>query len=101
MPRKRSAVWWEVWNRRHPELVDLNGFESHFTETASYLSFLANEAAFIRRVLRLNTADRLLDLGCGTGILASLLAPHVRSILALDYSEHALETARAARGGQR
>jgi SAM-dependent methyltransferase len=37
----------------------------------------------------------VLDLGCGTGILASFIAPYVRSIVAIDYSEHALEVARA------
>jgi len=36
----------------------------------------------------------VLDLGAGTGRLAGLLAPHVRSILAFDLSPHMLRVAR-------
>lgn len=91
----RSRTWWEVWNRRAPELVEFNGTERCFDDFASYRAFVANEAAFVRESLALGASDTVLDLGCGTGILASFIAPHVRSIVALDYSEHALEVARA------
>jgi len=90
----RSKVWKDVWNRRAPELVEFNGTESCFDDFPSYRSFVESEAAFVRDTLRLGPQDRALDLGCGTGLLSSFIAPHVASVVALDYSEHALEVAR-------
>lgn len=37
---------------------------------------------------------QVLDLGTGTGRLARLLSPHVRSVMAFDLSQHMLEVAR-------
>jgi len=47
----------------------------------------------IRQIVSLDGLD-VLDLGSGTGRLAYLLAPHVRSISAFDLSSHMLELAR-------
>lgn len=89
----RSLIWHPIWNRRDPDLVQFNGTESFFSDWDEYASFAEAEAEFVSRVLGLGPEDRVLDLGCGTGIIASLLAGRVQSILALDYSEHALEVA--------
>jgi 2-polyprenyl-3-methyl-5-hydroxy-6-metoxy-1,4-benzoquinol methylase len=52
-------------------------------------------ATALRRSLR--SADRVLELGCATGLMTSLLAPHVAGILAIDHS--AAYLARAAQRG--
>lgn len=48
----------------------------------------------VRRILDLDERDCLLDLCCGNGLLTSLLACSVRSIVAVDYSRPLLEIAR-------
>ena len=47
----------------------------------------------VRGILPLDGLN-VLDLGAGTGRLACLLAPHVRTMTALDLSPHMLEIAR-------
>jgi SAM-dependent methyltransferase len=94
---RRSRIWWEIWNRRSPELVEFNGAEACFSDFPSYKSFIMHEAAFVRDTLQLDGTHRVLDLGCGTGLLSSFIAPTVRSVVALDYSEDALEVARTQR----
>ncbi|GAB4334669.1 MAG: hypothetical protein Kow0099_06840 [Candidatus Abyssubacteria bacterium] len=42
---------------------------------------------------------KVLEIGCGEGIGASILAQEAASIVAIDYSEEALETAHARYGG--
>jgi cyclopropane fatty-acyl-phospholipid synthase-like methyltransferase len=73
--------------------VQFNGTESFFSDWDEYASFAEAEAEFVSSILRLGPEDRVLDLGCGTGFIASLLAARVQSMLAVDYSEHALEVA--------
>ncbi|MHA7818885.1 MAG: class I SAM-dependent methyltransferase [Erythrobacter sp.] len=58
---------------------------------------IKDEAAYeamvkqVRRVLRPN--DRVLELGCGTGSTALLLAPHVERVIATDISSKMIEIA--------
>ncbi len=40
--------------------------------------------ALVVQLCRLNPADRLLDLGCGPGLLAIAFRPYVGSVLAVD-----------------
>lgn len=42
----------------------------------------------------LEPTDRVLDIGCGTGYTTRRLAPHVREILGIDYSEEMIARAR-------
>jgi len=49
----------------------------------------------LRGILPLDGIEAL-DLGAGTGRLACLLAPHVKSVVALDVSVHMLQRARGA-----
>ena len=90
----RSEIWRGVWNDRDPGLVRMNGFESCFSSEAEYRAFVAQQARFIADTLRLDTRDRVADLGCGTGLISSILAPQVRSIAAFDFSHDALAVAR-------
>lgn len=55
----------------------------------------------IERLLRMDaihSTDRALDVGTGTGTLARLLAPHVRSVLGTDPAAALLEQARRVEG---
>ena len=45
--------------------------------------------------MQLQSSDRLLDIGCGTGIIALALSPMVRSIHAIDVSPAIVKRARA------
>ncbi|WP_170133774.1 class I SAM-dependent methyltransferase, partial [Rhodoblastus acidophilus] len=49
--------------------------------------------SFIAR-MDLSDCDSLLDVGCGNGALSVALAPHFKTILALDYSSAMLDVAR-------
>jgi trans-aconitate methyltransferase len=90
----RSGEWHPVWDRRDPGKVEFNGCEACFPDLAAYRAFVAAEARLVTDLLRFGPDDRVLDMGCGTGLLTSMVAPQVRWVLALDYSHDALEVAR-------
>src|SRR5437660_447741 len=98
MVERRGETWHEVWDRRDPAVVELNGYDRLFDNLGAYLEFVDEVAAFVSRTLRLGAEDRVADLGCGTGQLASRLAPLVTSLIGFDYSDHALEEARSRHG---
>lgn len=52
-------------------------------------------ARHMRQALALQPSQRCLDLGCGNGLLTSLLASHVNTVTAVDYSRPLLRVARA------
>ena len=49
---------------------------------------------YIATLLELGKSDHLLDLCCGNGLLSVLIAPQVREILAVDFSEALLQQAK-------
>ena len=49
---------------------------------------------YIATLLQLGKSDRLLDLCCGNGLLSVLIAPQVREILGVDFSEALLQRAK-------
>lgn len=98
MVERRGKTWHEVWDRRDPAVVELNGYDRLFDDLGVYLEFVDEVAAFVSRTLRLGAEDRVADLGCGTGQLASRLAPLVTSLIGVDYSDHALEEAMSHHG---
>ena len=53
--------------------------------------------AFVQTTLQVDDADTVLDLGCGTGMAASVIADRAARVLAFDYSEVALAVARERR----
>jgi SAM-dependent methyltransferase len=89
----RSARWHGVWNRRDPSIVGMNGWDGSCATQADYRDFASRVARIVAETLRLGSEDRIADLGCGTGVIAGMIAPQVRSVLAIDYSEHAIEVA--------
>ena len=50
-------------------------------------------SGYIAKLLRLSSSDVVLDLGCGNGILAILLAPKVKYVVGVDFSETLLSQA--------
>ena len=95
MSETRSSIWRDIWANRDPDVAEFNGYENAFADRVAYHEFVASEAAFLIETLHLGSADRVLDLGCGTGLISSLIAPHVDFVLAFDYSPDALNLARA------
>src|SRR5581483_8131269 len=71
-------------------------YQYHAVEYEALVSredYQGNILKAIQAITNLENLD-VLDLGAGTGRLACLLAPHVRTILALDLSLHMLTIAR-------
>ena len=71
-------------------------YAGHAVEYEALVSredYQGNILKAIRDILPLGGLD-VLDLGAGTGRLACLLAPHVRSVIAFDLSVHMLKIAR-------
>jgi SAM-dependent methyltransferase len=93
----RGARWHGVWTDREPDRADWNGCEACFRSMDDYETWTAKVADLICTELDLGPDDAVADLGCGTGRIAALIAPRVRSVLALDYSETVLDVARRRR----
>jgi SAM-dependent methyltransferase len=69
----------------HPRLVPIyDAFDGDRDDLVAYLN-IANELG----------ADRVLDVGCGTGCLAALLAESGRAVVAVDPAEASLEIAKS------
>lgn len=52
------------------------------------------EKPYILKLLKPNKKDKVLDIGCGTGIWMNKLAPDVKSVLGVDVSKGMLEIAK-------
>jgi SAM-dependent methyltransferase len=68
----------------------------HFDRFAELVGGPLNQ--FLQSLLPDRGGERAVDLGCGTGRHATLLADHYRQVLAVDLSAPMLELARARRG---
>ena len=66
---------------------------AEYEALVSHEDYQGNILKAMQEILPLSGLD-VLDLGAGTGRLASLLASHVRRVLAFDLSEHMLGIAR-------
>src|SRR5579875_853011 len=93
----RGQVWHQVWHDREEERADWNGYESCFATLADYERWTTKVATILRERLALGSEDTVIDLGCGTGRVAALLAPYVKQVIALDYSKTVLALARRRR----
>ena len=86
-------------------MADAAVFQPHRFRTAAR-HYLAGRPAYAPRLirlvaelLRLSERDRLLDLGCGPGVLAGAFAPLVREVVAIDPEPEMLRIAEATYGG--
>lgn len=89
--------WSAVWNERSAERADWNGYEACFADRAEYEAHVAAMTAFIAETLRVTPQDVVLDLGCGSGLIAHGMAERSSSVVAVDYSRVALDVARQRR----
>lgn len=77
-------------------LPDPQSFDGFAAQYDAAVSIERNHDFFLQHLPA--RRDSVLDLGCGTGLLASELSRHFVSVVALDISEPMLAIARARRG---
>ncbi len=95
--KERSAIWSTVWSHRDDDRADWNGFEACFDSVNAYERWVNEVSELLIERLDLGPSDVVGDLGCGTGRIAARLAPRVRTVHAIDYSERVLDVARRRR----
>jgi len=90
MPQTSNTFdWARFWTEKSTQLTD---FQATGRSTVSQLGFLRTLRA-VAMQLKLNAADRLLDVGCGTGLFSIAFADRVAEIVALDISAGMVERA--------
>jgi ubiquinone/menaquinone biosynthesis C-methylase UbiE len=96
-PVGRGEQWHSVWTDRDDDRADWNGFEACFESVDAYADWTKWIASTIVRELGITRRDHVVDLGCGTGRIASLVADDAGQVTALDYSETVLRIAQERR----
>lgn len=84
--------WWNGVSRHEGSALELDGYGA--IGAAGGAALLSAVAADIRQKLELSDTTRLLELGAGAGAIAAGLAPHVRQLVAADFSAGMLQHAR-------
>jgi len=87
---KQALDWTGFWDTKSQQATDFQATGRSVMDVVGFL-YLIRECA---RALDLQRSDRLLDIGCGTGIVALALAPHVSRISACDISPGMVDRAR-------
>ncbi len=86
-------------------MADATVFQPHRFRSAArhYLAgrppYAPRLIRLVAELLRLSGSDRLLDLGCGPGVLAGAFAPVVGEVVAIDPEPEMLRVAEATYGG--
>lgn len=93
----RGETWRSIWIERDDDRADWNGLEACFESEAAYERWTHDLTAMLIEELALTPHDVVADLGCGTGRIAALIAPHVAQVLAFDYSSTVLDVGRRRR----
>jgi 2-polyprenyl-3-methyl-5-hydroxy-6-metoxy-1,4-benzoquinol methylase len=85
-----SFDWASFWDGKSRQTTDFQATGRSVMDVTGFL-YLVRECV---RALELRSADRLLDIGCGSGIVTLALAPHVTTIHACDISVGMVDRAR-------
>lgn len=93
--QKWQAVWDETYESAQSDSDDFSGWLSSYTgEPIGEAAMTAWTDETVDRILSLHP-QRILEVGCGTGLLARRLAPHVEHYLGVDFSAEVLSGTRA------
>lgn len=82
-----KQFWRDFWDAKAGEKTDFRATGRGGMDIIGFL-YTVREIA---RLLDLEKDDRLLDVGCGTGLIALALSPFVRSVTAVDLSQRMLQ----------
>lgn len=85
----RSIDWLSVWNEKATESTEFQATGRSRMDVVGFLYTIRE----IKENLDLNSADTLLDIGCGSGIVALALAPWVARLHGIDPSPRMIERA--------
>lgn len=90
-----TGKWQAVWDETYQSSValgdDFSGWFSSYTgELIGEEPMSAWTEETIRKIMQLNP-NRVLEIGCGTGLLASRLAPNVERYVGVDFSTAVLQ----------
>jgi SAM-dependent methyltransferase len=84
-----AAYWRRVWDSKAQE-PDFSATGRSSTDPGQIFTLLADACA----ALQPTRQDRLLDVGCGVGLLTRHLAPFVSTIVGVDFAVRLLDRAR-------
>jgi ubiquinone/menaquinone biosynthesis C-methylase UbiE len=88
--------WWDHQARTNPESA---GMLSVFGAVKCSALYRQNsEWHHLKHIAALNDTMRVLELGCGAGRWALSMSPHVRNVVAVDFSEEMIQLARKRAG---
>ena len=96
--RRLADHWRSFWNDRFAQVPftdeDLMQQSANTVNKISLpLEKIRQWARNIATVLELSTTDELVDFCCGNGLLDFELAPHVKSIIGIDFAENMITAA--------
>lgn len=87
--------WTGFWDRKAQAPTDFDATGRSRTDIVGFLYTIEE----VVRLLQPRPGDRLLDVGCGTGLFSLALAPWVRSVAGVDISPAMVERSRANTAG--
>lgn len=85
--RNERAAWDQVWSG---ELYE---------DAIAFITSLSGQAEIAIELGDIISASRVIDVGCGPGLLSESLAKHAASVEGIDFSETMIEQARRRRSG--
>ena len=85
--RQEHAAWDDVWSG---ELYE---------DAIAFITSLSGQTEIAIELGEIGSASRVLDVGCGPGLLCESLAKHAASVEGVDFSERMIEQAKRQRSG--